>query len=152
MPEIGFPKKRKETNMILSELTLEEKRRRRFSDEFKRKKVKDLQLHKTSISVICKEYGVSRKSIYNWIYKYGGKEMKKERLIVESKSEQSQIISLKNKVAMLEQMLGQKQILIEFQQKMIELAEEEYGIDIKKKLETEQSSTSEKTGKGTASR
>lgn len=78
--------------------------------------------------------------------------MKKERLIVESKSEQSQIISLKNKVAMLEQMLGQKQILIEFQQKMIELAEEEYGIDIKKKSETEQSSTSEKTGKGTASR
>ena len=62
------------------------------------------------------------------------------------------IISLKNKVAMLEQMLGQKQILIEFQQKMIELAEEEYGIDIKKKLETEPSSISEKTGKNTPSR
>ena len=53
---------------------------------------------------------------------------------------------------MLEQMLGQKQILIEFQQKMIELAEEEYGIDIKKKLETEPSSISEKTGKDTPSR
>lgn len=152
MPEIGFPKKRKETNMILSELTLEDKMRRRFSEEFKRKKVKELLLHKTRVSVICKEYGVSDASVYKWIHKYGGNGMKKERLIVESESEQSQIISLKNKVALLEQMLGQKQILIEFQQKMIELAEEEYGIDIKKKLETEPSSISEKTGKNTSSR
>jgi hypothetical protein len=33
-------------------------------------------------------------------------------------------------------MVGQKQIEIEFQNKMIELAEQEYNIDIKKKLKT----------------
>lgn len=42
-------------------------------------------------------------------------------------------------------MVGQKQIVIDFQEKMIDLAEEEYGIDIKKKFETRPSSTSQKT-------
>lgn len=138
--------------MILDELTLEEKLRRRFSEEFKRKKVKAIMTNKTRISIVSKECGVSPSSIYKWIYKYGGKDMKKERLIVESKSSQSQVIELKERVALLEQMLGQKQILIDFQTKMIELAEEEYGIDIKKKFETKRSSTSENTGKNTRSR
>ena len=40
------------------------------------------------------------------------------------------------KIAELEQLVGQKQVVIEFQNKMIELAELEYNIDIKKKLET----------------
>lgn len=152
MPEIGCPKKKEDNKMILDELTLEEKLRRRFSEEFKRKKVKAIMTNKTRISIVSKECGVSPSSIYKWIYKYGGKDMKKERLIVESKSSQSQVIELKERVALLEQMLGQKQILIDFQTKMIELAEEEYGIDIKKKFETKRSSTSENTGKNTRSR
>mgnify|MGYP000994246948 CR=1 FL=1 len=34
---------------------------------------------------------------------------------------------------------GQKQIVIDFQEKMIELAEQEYNVDIKKKFDSEPS-------------
>ena len=36
-------------------------------------------------------------------------------------------------MADLERIVGQKQIVIDFQEKMIELAEQEYNVDIKKK-------------------
>ena len=63
--------------------------------------------------------------------------MKKgEKLIVETESDTRQLLSFQKKIAELEQIIGQKQILIDFKDKMIELAELEYGIDIKKKFST----------------
>ena len=47
----------------------------------------------------------------------------------------------------LERIVGQKQILIDFKEKMIEIAEEKYGIEIKKKKGSQPSSGSGKTGK-----
>lgn len=67
---------------------------------------------------------------------------KKERLIVETDSDTKQLLALKKKIAELEQIVGQKQILIDFKDKMIDLAEETYGVDIKKKFSTRQSNTS----------
>jgi hypothetical protein len=61
---------------------------------------------------------------------------KKERLIIETDSDTRQLLELKKKIAELEQIVGQKQILIDFKDKMIDLAEETYGVDIKKKFST----------------
>ena len=58
---------------------------------------------------------------------------KPERTIVESKSDTTKILALQKRIAELERLLGQKQIEIEFKDKMIELAEQTYGVDIKKK-------------------
>jgi hypothetical protein len=51
------------------------------------------------------------------------------------------MLALQAKIAELERVVGQKQILIDFQNKMIEIAEQEYQIDIKKKFDSEQSYT-----------
>jgi hypothetical protein len=59
---------------------------------------------------------------------------KKERVIVETESDTARLLELRKQVAELERMLGQKQIVIDFQEKMIGLAEEHYGVDIKKKF------------------
>ncbi|HOK36625.1 MAG TPA: hypothetical protein PLR72_05175, partial [Paludibacteraceae bacterium] len=56
---------------------------------------------------------------------------KKERMIVETESDTRQLIALKKRISELEQIIGHKQILIDFQSKMIDLAEETYGVDIK---------------------
>ncbi|MFT5771446.1 MAG: transposase, partial [Algoriphagus sp.] len=69
------------------------------------------------------------------------------RLIVESQSDTIQLLDLKKKVAELERVVGQKQLLIDFQLKMIELAEDEYRIDIKKKFSGEPSSSTGKAAK-----
>lgn len=87
-----------------------------------------------SIGEICKEYKVSRTSVYRWIYKYSAMRKKQERQIVESKSDTIKIKQLKQRVKELEQIIGQKQILLDFKEKMIEIAEEKYGVDIKKKF------------------
>ena len=75
------------------------------------------------------------------------KKNKKERLVVETDSDTRQLIEFKKRVSELERIIGQKQILIDFQDKMIELAEETYGVDIKKKFFSTPSNISGKTEK-----
>ena len=53
---------------------------------------------------------------------------------MESQSETKRIESLNLKIAELERSLGQKQIQIDFLSKMIDIAEESYQVDIKKKF------------------
>ena len=64
---------------------------------------------------------------------------KKERLIVEGQSDTRELLELKKKVAELERIIGQKQILLDFKDKMIDIAEEIYKVDIKKKFGTKPS-------------
>lgn len=130
-------------------LSRAERNNRYFSESFKRKKVVELEKNIVSISEICKEYQVSRTTIYRWIYKYSAMRKKQERQIVESKSDTKKILELKLKIKELEQIVGQKQILIDFQEKMIEIAEQEYGFEIKKKSASKLSSGSGSTDKNT---
>lgn len=130
-------------------LSRTERNNRYFSESFKRKKVVELEKNLVSISEICKEYQVSRTSIYKWIYKYSAMRKRQERQIVESKSDTKKIQQLKQKIKELEQIVGQKQILIDFQEKMIEIAEQEYGLEIKKKSASKLLSGSGSTDKNT---
>ena len=61
------------------------------------------------------------------------------------------LLELKKKVAELERIIGQKQIMLDFKDKMIEIAEQTYGVDIKKKFSTQPSKTSGKTESNTPS-
>ena len=129
----------------MEKLTKEERVRRRFSESFKRKKVLEIESGISKISDICRQYQVRRRSIDLWCKKYGSMQQKKERLIVETESDTLKIIELQKRVAELERIVGQKQIEIDFKDKMIDLAEEMYHVDIKKKLSTQPSSGSENT-------
>ncbi len=123
-------------------MTTVEKRYRHFSDSFKIQKVRELETGKTKVSELCKQYEVSNVSVYRWLNKFGTMRDKRERLIIETDSDTKQLLALKKKIAELEQIVGQKQILIDFKDKMIDLAEETYGVDIKKKFSTSRSNTS----------
>jgi transposase-like protein len=122
---------------------------RSFSEDFKRKKVRELERNLTSITDICKTYSVSRTSIYRWIYKYSAMAKKQVKQVVESKSDTQKIKALQDRIKELERLIGQKQILIEFKDKMIEIAEADYGVDIKKKVGSKLSSGTTSTGKST---
>ena len=127
-------------------LSSAERRKRSFSENFKREKVREIELGRTKISEISKQYEVSFTNIYRWIAKFGSMKQKPERTIVESQSDTKELLELKKKVAELERIIGQKQILIDFKDKMIEIAEETYGVDIKKKFTTKPSDTTGLTG------
>jgi transposase-like protein len=119
----------------ITKLTTSERRRRTFSDAFKKQKVKELELGKVRICEICKVYQVSNVTVYNWINKFGSIK-KPERIIVESKSDTQKILALKKRIAELERMVGQKEIQLTFKDKLIDIAEEKFGIEIKKKPST----------------
>jgi transposase len=121
--------------------SISERRSRRFSDNFKIEKVRELEKGKVSISELVQQYEVSSTNIYRWLRKFGTNQTKKERVIVEIDSDTKQLLELKKKVAELERIIGQKQVLLDFKDKMIDLAEQTYGVDIKKKYSTEQSNS-----------
>jgi transposase-like protein len=115
-------------------LTTGERQNRYFSEDFKRKKVKEIERDLITVSEISRQYEVTRTAVYKWMHKYSRMHKKKVRMIVESKSETRKLQSLKEQIKELEQLIGQKQIKIDFLEKMIELAEGEYRIKIKKKV------------------
>lgn len=125
------------------------KAQRHFSEDFKRSKVRELEKRITSIADICKTYAVSRAAVYNWIYKYSAMAKKQVKVVVEAKSDTQKIKALEDRIKELERIVGQKQLLLEFKDKMIEIAEETYGVDIKKKLSSKLSPGTTSTGGST---
>lgn len=128
---------------------LKAKQVRYFSEDFKKKRVKELEYNLTCIADICRTYDVSRTSVYRWVYKYSIMAKKDVKQVVESKSDTKKIQLLEERIKELERALGQKQMMIDIKDKMIEIAEETYDIDIKKKLASKVSSGSGTTGKNT---
>lgn len=117
-----------------NKLTLRERLNRYFSPEFKRKKVSEIERNISSVAEISREYQVSRPAVYKWIYQYSDMRKKGVKQVVEARSDTRKILQFKEEKKTLEQLIGQKQIKIDFLEKMIELAEEEYKVDIKKKF------------------
>jgi len=106
---------------------------RYFSAELKQKLVRDLDRNLVTKAEICRNYQVSRTAINKWAYKYSVLMKKGVKMVVESKSDTRKQLLLKERIKELEHLVGQKQITIEFLEKMIELTERDLGIDIKKK-------------------
>lgn len=130
-------------------MSIAQRRVRHFSDDFKRQKVHELETGQTNTSELVREYELARMTVSRWITKYGtmSKKKKPERMIVESESDTKKLLTLQKQVADLERALGQKQLQLDFKDKMIDLAEEYYQIDIKKNFSTQQSSGIGKTEK-----
>ena len=122
---------------------------RYFSEDFKRTKVKDIERNLVTVTELSREYQVTRTSIYKWIYKYSINRKRQERQIVERMSDTRKIKELQDRIKELERIVGRKQIQIDFKDKMIEIAEEKYNIEIKKKKSSQPSSGSGKTGTST---
>jgi len=99
--------------------------------------------------MVCKEYEVSTTAVYKWLNKYSLYRKRQIRQIIEPMSDTRKIEELKARIKELEQLVGQKQIQLEFKDKMIELAEQKYQIDIKKKLRSKPSNRSGSAGKNT---
>ena len=113
--------------------SIRQRQNRYFSESFKQAKVKEIEKNLTSVREICKEYSVSHTAVYKWLYKYSQHRARGVKQVIEMESDTKKIKALKEKVQDLEQLVGQKQIQLEFYEKMLELASEQVGFDLKKK-------------------
>jgi transposase-like protein len=110
--------------------------RRIFSERLKKKIVKDIDEGKTNITGVSREYQVSAVSIYKWLKKYSAHLHPSTTIVMQMDSEQYRSRELEKKVAELESVIGRKQMEIDYLNKLIELAQEDLGIDLKKNINT----------------
>jgi transposase-like protein len=109
---------------------------RHFSEEIRRQTVSDIESGKCSITQAGRELGVSVQSIYKWIYKYSRYLVKNKVMVVENQSEGYRTKELEAKIKELQAALGRKSMENEFLEKIIDLANEELGTDLKKNFNT----------------
>ena len=118
------------------------KKRRTYSEEFKKLIVKEFESGKFSVLDLGRLHQIKKSVIYRWIYKYSPLNDHGQRIIEMTKSSTQKLKELEKKIKDLEQIVGQKQIKIDYLEKMIDIAKEELDIDIKKNSDTPQSSGS----------
>ena len=120
---------------------------RKFSEEFKKSIVNDFESGKFSVLQLERLHKIHCQVIYRWIYKYSNFNEKGARIVEMKDSSTQKLKALEEKIKELERTVGQKQIMIDYLETMMEVAKEELNIDIKKNFNTPQSSGSGTTKK-----
>lgn len=108
------------------------KPQRRFSTAFKLEKVDLLDRGKITVNELCKIYGVSQTAVYKWKTKYSKLE-RSERMVIEKISEEQKNTELLHRIKELEQIVGRKQIELDYYKTAIEVLSDEAGEDLLKK-------------------
>ncbi len=111
---------------------LEIREQRVFSEALKKQIVRDLVAKRISLQQVVLEHQVSRTSVYRWLYRYSPVHERKRTLVVQMESEEQKNYELQQRLAALERIVGQKQLEIDFLNKLLEIGSKELGFDLKK--------------------
>lgn len=114
--------------------------RRRFAEEFKKQRIREYEKGEITVSEISKQYKVSVNSVYKWIKKYSYFYEKCIVVVEEKDSNTRKLKEAEKRIKDLEQLLGKKQILVEYLEELIKVAGQHYDSDLKKTLSTKHSS------------
>lgn len=106
--------------------------KRVFSEDFKLKIIREYESGQHSIRELGIIYDIAVQIIYKWIYKYSNYNEKSIQVVEMKDSQVDKIKRMEARIKELERAVGQKQMNIDYLEKMIELAKEHYDIDIKK--------------------
>lgn len=109
------------------------KRRRTFTDEFRKSRVREFEKGKLTVLEISREYDLAVVLIYRWIRKYSIYHQNNYQIVVEEKSLSNKNQALRKRIEELEAMLGRKQMEVEYLQKVIDISSEDLEVDLKKK-------------------
>ncbi len=108
----------KKTNKENSELEVSAFNRT-LSEALKRKLIDELDKKVITIGQIIALYGVSRTAVYKWRYLYSVHYQKQTKVVIQMESEASKVLFLNQRVAELERVIGQKQLEIDYLNKIL---------------------------------
>jgi transposase len=123
-----------------------------YSMSFKLQVVHEIESGELSMTAATRKYGIqARSSVRNWLRKYGTFDWENQTPSNMPKSQEQKILELEAKVKLLEKQKAflahqadradRKAVLFDM---MIDLAEKEFNIPIRKKCSPEQSTTADK--------
>ncbi len=110
--------------------------RRSFSEDYKRTIVNEFESGNFTVLQLSRLHNIGFQCIYNWIRKYSTI-TQPETVIIEMKNSSTQKLKqMEKKIKELHQMLGQKQIKLDYLEKIIDLSNQHYKTDLKKNFNT----------------
>ena len=137
------------------EIVYTKRTQRDYTLTFKLNVVKEIETGESSTVEVCLKYGIqSRSTISTWLRKYGTFDWENQTSSTMSKSPEQRILELEAQVKLLEKQKAQlerqnyiadsKAIIFDM---MIDIAEKEYKIDVRKNLKPAQSIVFDKKNK-----
>jgi transposase-like protein len=123
----------KNTKQRASSYNKNDKINRTFSAAFKRKKVELIMSGKLSQAECSRLYDVSKTAVYRWLQKYSDSYVRGTKMVIQMETEALKTKAYAERVAELERIVGQKQLEIDYLNRVVEVASSDVGYDIKKK-------------------
>jgi len=106
----------------------------RYSEEFKRMVVEDIESGVMNVTQACRYYGINGAvSIYKWINLYGINEQKGKKVMIMTHKEEHELIALRKENALLKRALEEAETRAIAWESMVEAIEEDLGLKVKKK-------------------
>lgn len=113
-------------------MTREERRRRRFTEDFKKSQVQLIEAGKITVLEVSKLYQVRPNNVYNWVKKFGVKPPH-QKIIISDGSEVNRLKELEKENKRLLEIIGKQQVELFYQRTVVELAKSKLGEDFEKK-------------------
>lgn len=115
-------------------MTVEERRRRRFSEKFRKEQVTMIESGQLKISEVCRLYEVKPESVKRWLDKYGTKE-RPGLVVIQTQAEVNRIKELEKQASRYREVIGEQQVELLYLRECLALARERLGEDFEKKIE-----------------
>jgi transposase len=113
-------------------MTTEERRRRRFSEDFRMEQVRLIESGKVTLGDVSQLYQVKRSSVRRWLVRYGQKELP-GKIVISQGKEFDRIGALEKENRNLMELIGRQQVELTYKNELIRLAKEKLGKDFEKK-------------------
>lgn len=108
-------------------------RQRVFSETLRKEVVKQIESGELRVYQACRIYEIkSPQTVYNWLNKYSRTLKTQTRLVLENNSVDKRLKELEARTKELEAALGRKQLEADLYRHIVDLASEEYKVDLKK--------------------
>jgi transposase-like protein len=113
-------------------MTTEERRRRRFTEDFRKAQVKLIESGELTISDVSRLYEVKQDNVQRWLKKFGSKPFPKT-IIVSDPSEINKLKELEKENKRLLEIIGKQQVELFYNKVLVDLAKSKLGEDFEKK-------------------
>ena len=114
---------------------------KQYSEAFKLKVVHEYEHEGMSSHELSLQYGISKGSVMNWVRKFGQYDRRIKRVRVSMTSESK-------KIRDLQELLAESELKNRFLESLVETANEEMGVDLKKTFGTDVYKKKQKKDKG----
>ena len=121
------------------------RQRRKFSEELKKFLVSEYESGKFTVLELSRLHDISFQLIYKWIYKYSLYNKENTVVMALKESTDRKLKMFERRIKELEQIVGQKQLKIDYLEKIIDLSNDHFGTDLKKSFNTRPLNGSGKT-------